>query len=112
MGTFSITFFKQIQNSSGHPFKCPQEAISIRRAKNIARAIEAAKRRFERHRRIPYWNLHADTYELAIDGHPTGYIPNDDRETCGRMLRCIPGAKTIPQAGEDETFETRRLGAR
>jgi hypothetical protein len=63
-----ITFFKYIRSSNGHEFKCVQEIIAIERAKSLDRAVEAAKRRFERRRHVPDWQLHADGFDVKING--------------------------------------------
>ena len=62
-----ITFFKYVRSSNGHEFKCVQETITIERAKSIDRAVEAAKRRFERHRHVVDWQLHSDGFDVKID---------------------------------------------
>ena len=50
---YKVTFFKTLLSSSGHPVKCPQQAIEIHRARNFDRAVAAAKRRYERLLRLP-----------------------------------------------------------
>jgi hypothetical protein len=45
----------------------------IRRAKSVERAVEAAKRRFERRCHVADWRCYADGVELEIDilsSHP------------------------------------------
>src|SRR5262249_12896147 len=61
---YRITFFKHLLSSDGHPFKCLQHAVEIRRAKNPERAFKAAVYRYERHNHVPDWKLYADTFEL------------------------------------------------
>ena len=61
-----ITFFKYVRSSNGHEFKCVQETITIERTKSIDRAVEAAKRRFERRRRVVNWQLHSDDFDVKI----------------------------------------------
>jgi hypothetical protein len=51
-----ITFFKYVRSSNGYEFKCVQETITIECAKR--RAVEPAKRRFERRRGVVNWQLH------------------------------------------------------
>jgi len=67
VGRNLITFFKYVRSSNGHEFKCVQETITIERAKSIDRAVEAAKRRFERRRRVVNWQLHSDGFDVKID---------------------------------------------
>ena len=62
-----ITFFKYVRSSNGHEFKCVQETITIECAKSIDRAVEAAKRRFERRRRVVNWHPHSDGFDVEID---------------------------------------------
>lgn len=68
MASYKVSFFKNLLSSDGHPFKCLQRAIDIRRAKSVDRAVQAAERRFERFHRVPDWKLHADTLEVEADG--------------------------------------------
>ncbi len=51
----------------GHLDKCLQQSILIRRARSVERAVEAAKRRYERRCRAADWRLHADGFEMEID---------------------------------------------
>lgn len=69
MDCYRVTFFKHLLSSDGHPFKCVQRAIEIRRAKNADRAIAAAERRYERLHRVPDWKLYADCFEVEHRGH-------------------------------------------
>jgi hypothetical protein len=46
--SYRVSFFKNLLNSNGQQFSCLQQSIVIRRAKSVERAVEAAKRRFER----------------------------------------------------------------
>jgi hypothetical protein len=62
-----ITFFKHVCSSNGHEFKCVQEIITIERAKSTDRAVEAAKRRFERRRHVVDWRLHSDGFDVKIN---------------------------------------------
>ncbi|MDX8449475.1 hypothetical protein [Mesorhizobium captivum] len=71
MTSWRVTFFKNLVNSNGHQFKCPQGTIEIRRARDLHRALQAAKRRYERAKKIGHWTLYADVAELesvAADG--------------------------------------------
>ncbi len=64
MNQYRVIFYKYLLSSDGHPFKCVQSAIDIRRAKSAERAIAAAERRYERSRRATDWRLYADCLEL------------------------------------------------
>jgi hypothetical protein len=66
MTTYRVSFFKNLQSSDGHAFKCVQQVIEIRRAKSPDRAVRAAERRYERRHHVPDWQLYADTLELEI----------------------------------------------
>ena len=59
MTGYRVTFFKQLVNSHGHPFKCPQEIIVVHRAKSEERALRAAQYRYERAMKCS-WKAHAD----------------------------------------------------
>ena len=67
MSRYRVNFFKNQLSSDGHQFRCLQQSIVIRRARSADRAIEAAKRRFERCCHLADWRLHADGVELEID---------------------------------------------
>ena len=64
MTQYTVTFFKRVLSSNGHPFKAPQEKIEIW-ADTPEQAMKAAQRRFASIRRIPSWQHHADTVEIA-----------------------------------------------
>jgi hypothetical protein len=68
MTVYRVSFFKNLQSSDGHAFKCVQQVIEIRRAKSPDRAVRAAERRYESRHHVPDWRLYADTLELEIDG--------------------------------------------
>jgi hypothetical protein len=82
MNQYAIRFYKNLISSEGRPFKCLQSKIHIRAAKNIDRAVEAAKRRFERLRHVRDWKLHADTLELEVKGNIVG--PDSNTALPGR----------------------------
>jgi len=64
MTSYRVSFFKDLLSSDGHPFRCLQQTIQVRRARDPSRAVEAAKRRYERICQVPDWRLHADNLEL------------------------------------------------
>jgi hypothetical protein len=61
---YRVSFFKHLLSSDGHPFRCLQQTVEVRRARDPGRAMKAAKRRYERLFQIPDWRLHADIVEL------------------------------------------------
>ena len=65
--SYRVSFFKNLPSTDGHQFRCLQQSIVIRRTKSVERAVEAAKRRFERHCHVIDWRLHADGVELEMD---------------------------------------------
>ena len=67
MCRYRVCFFKNLLSTDGHTSRCLQQSIVIRRAKSVDRAIEAAKRRFERLCQVADWRLHTDGVELEID---------------------------------------------
>jgi hypothetical protein len=71
--SYQVSFFKDLLSSDGHQFRCLQRSIVIRRTKSEERALEAAKRRFERLCRVADWRLYADGVELEMDH--TGRVP-------------------------------------
>lgn len=74
MTTYQVRFFKNLVNSDGHPFKCLQRTIEIRRARSVARAVRAAERRYARFHRVQDWKLYADTFEVDIGGEKFDYL--------------------------------------
>ena len=64
---YRVSFFKNLLCLDGSASRCLQQSIVIRRAKSIDRAVEAAKRRYERLCEVADWRLHADGVELEID---------------------------------------------
>jgi hypothetical protein len=65
--SYRVSFFKELLSSDGHHFRCLQQSIVIRRARSDERAVEAAKRRFERLCHVTDWKLYADGVELEMD---------------------------------------------
>jgi hypothetical protein len=75
MTRYKVSFFKNLLSSDGHPFRCLQQTIEVH-ACRPERAVQAAKRRYERLHRVPSWKLRADIVELEMQaeriGAPTG----------------------------------------
>ena len=72
MSQHVVRFIKHICDDTGHPHYCTQAVVEIRRARSRDRAIEAAKHRFSRMRKIKCWEIHADSFE--VDDNP-GTLP-------------------------------------
>ena len=66
MCRYRVIFFKVLLGIDGHPDKYLQQSIVIRRARSAERAVEAAKRRYERRCRVADWRLHADGFEMEM----------------------------------------------
>ncbi len=75
MTCYRVSFFKNVLSSDGHPFKCIQRIINVRHARSADRAVQAAKRRYERLRHTRDWKLHADYLELEVDSKKVDYCP-------------------------------------
>jgi hypothetical protein len=73
-----ISFFKDLVGSDGQPSSGLQQSIEISGAENIDRAVEEAKRRYERLCRVPLWSLYADRLELENDAKRISYRPTPD----------------------------------
>jgi hypothetical protein len=73
-----VNFFKDLVGSDGQPSSRLQQSIEISGAENIDRAVEEAKRRYERLCRVPLWSLYADRLELENEGQRTSYRPTPD----------------------------------
>jgi hypothetical protein len=74
--TYKVSFFRNGCGSNGHATKCLQEAIEVRHARSVDRAVHAAERAFEHSHRVPYWWQHADFFELEINGKKVDYYPS------------------------------------
>lgn len=59
-----IRFIKRICDDTGHVHHCTEGLVEVRRARDSGRAIEAAKHRFARMRKIKRWDTHADAVEV------------------------------------------------
>jgi hypothetical protein len=64
MTQYRISFINVLANDVGRTFHCCQRSIQIRRAKSRERAIEAAKRRFERLELTADWRRRATRIEV------------------------------------------------
>jgi hypothetical protein len=67
MSRYRVVFFKVLLGIDGRPDKHLQQSIVIRRARSAERAVEAAKRRYERRCRVADWRLRAHSFEIEID---------------------------------------------
>jgi hypothetical protein len=59
--------FKGLCNDVGVQRNCLQAMIELHRAKNVARALLAAQRRFERLKRTRDWRVYADFSEIVSE---------------------------------------------
>jgi hypothetical protein len=75
MTSYRVSFYKNLLSSDGHPFKCLQHAIDVPDAPDADRAVKAAELQYQRLRGIPDWMLHADYFELEVDGEKVDYCP-------------------------------------
>jgi hypothetical protein len=73
MTCYKVSFFKNRRGSDGHPIGRLEGAIEVRHARGVDRAVRAAEREFERQHHVTYWWLHADFFELEIDGKKVDY---------------------------------------
>jgi hypothetical protein len=64
---YRVRFIKTLCDDTGHQHKCVEGVVDIRRARNRDRAVQAAKRRFERIKKISRWDRYADSFELDIE---------------------------------------------
>jgi hypothetical protein len=69
--SYRVRFMKKICDDTGHQHNCVEGIVYVRRAKSMDRALKAAQLRFERMKRIPRWDLYADTFYLDPD--PNGH---------------------------------------
>ena len=97
--SYRVSFFKALLSSDGHQFQCLQQSIVIRRARSVERAVEAAKRRFERRCRVTDWRLYADGVELEMDQHGPSAQHVNRNERRGRSAGAR-ASKLWPGVGE------------
>ena len=64
MVTYHIRFVKTVCDDYGHEHRCVQGDVHIRRARTEARAVTAAKLRFQRLNRTAHWTTHAEDIEI------------------------------------------------
>jgi 1,2-phenylacetyl-CoA epoxidase PaaB subunit len=60
--SYQIVFFKNLLSSDGHPYKCPQQVVTLD-APNAECAIETAKEKFRHDHRLREWRHGADEIE-------------------------------------------------
>jgi hypothetical protein len=73
-----VNFFKDLVGSDGQSSSRLQQSIEISGAENVNRALDEAKRRYERLCRVPLWSLYADRLELENEGQRISYRPTSD----------------------------------
>jgi hypothetical protein len=64
MTCYRVNFFNNLLNSNGQEFKCLQQSLIIREARDEAEALEIAQREFERSECISNWHCHAHIVEV------------------------------------------------
>jgi hypothetical protein len=70
MPAYQVTFFKHLVDSSGHPFHCPQQCITIV-GHDADEALRAAEAEFRRTRNTRHWTTHADDVEVQLVNEPS-----------------------------------------
>lgn len=65
MPRYQISFFKNLVNSDGHPFRCLQGSLEIRDATSSTQAAAQAEKEFEMLNHVPNWNLRADSIDIS-----------------------------------------------
>jgi hypothetical protein len=76
MTCYKVSFFKNRRGPDGHPIGRLVDAIEIRHARSLDRAVRAAERAYEHLHRVTYWWLDADFFELEINGQKADYHPS------------------------------------
>jgi hypothetical protein len=84
-----VYFYKDI---FGVPFSLPQASIHIAAAKNKARAVEAAKRKFARRRGVADWTLRADSFDV-VGLYATAYAKP---RVCAQQVTDHPASGLLP----------------
>jgi hypothetical protein len=60
--SYLVHFYRSVL---GVPFALPRGRIEIRSARDEARAVAAAKRKFARRLGVPDWSLRADRFDVV-----------------------------------------------
>ncbi len=60
--SYLVHFYRSVLDV---PFAVPRGRIEIRSARDEARAVEAAKRKFARRVGVPDWSLRADQFDVV-----------------------------------------------
>ena len=63
MVDYRVSFFNTLPNPYGKQFKCLQRVITVTSA-DAEKALENAKREFERLEHVPNWKYHAQFLEV------------------------------------------------
>jgi hypothetical protein len=79
MTHYRVRFIKTLCDDTGHPHRCIEGIVDVCRARSRDRAVQAAKHRFKRMKRIPQWDLYADTFEVEIDQEDRRHHPGNAR---------------------------------
>lgn len=87
MTNYHVSFFKDLINSNGRPFKTWQGSIEIHSARTRERAIQAAQRRFARLRGVSNWVLYADRLEIEALPEKAASARPSARTTSSHGLR-------------------------
>lgn len=103
MLSYRVCFINEIPRDS-QLFRCCQRSIVIRSARSPERAVEAAKRRFERLEGVHDWTIHAGMVEIEqID------LPAEARARPARPHQHLHGPRRpLPSScgGEDHVRRT------
>ena len=70
MAAYHIKFIKTVSDENDHS-ETVYRSIVIRLARDVVRAVAAAKRRFERLERVTHWRLRADRMKIEA---PAGRV--------------------------------------
>ena len=70
MAAYHIKFIKTLSDENDHS-ETVYRSIVIRLARDVVRAVAAAKRRFERLEKVTHWRLRADRMKIES---PTGQV--------------------------------------
>ena len=65
MSEYRVRFMKTLCDDTGHQHNCLEGEIRVRRARGQARAVRAAKLRFQRAKRVANWKTYADTIDVT-----------------------------------------------
>lgn len=96
---YRVSFYREIVNSYGKPFKAPLHTVEIDSPCSTAEAVATAIGAFERDRDLSCWSVLADGYEVACERKSMPPATDKDVMDVGRSeSRPLPAPRAARRA--------------